>query len=328
CYGQGGTAPTVTDADVVLGRIDPDRFADGKIQLAGDAAAESIDRDIGQPLAMSVATAAAGIAEIVDETMASAARVHAVENGKDTNGRMLIATGGAAPLHAARLAQKLGIDSVVVPVGAGVGSAHGFLHAPIGYEVVRTRFMRLEAFDSGAVNELFAQMRAEAEAVVRLGAPETPLGERREAFMRYRGQGHEITVTLPLKEYVGADSSALRSLFDEQYMQVFGRVIPGLEVEVITWALTLATEHELPGKTAATTPKAAPTAQSTRRLFDPGTEQHVDAAVYARDQLEPGMQLAGPAVIVEPQTATVVPPNFSLSVDQNGHLILTREARI
>ena len=144
---------------------------------------------------MSLHEAARGIAEIVDETMASAARVHAVENGKDTAGRTLIAFGGAAPLHAARLAQKLGIRRVVIPPDAGVGSAHGFLDAPIAYEVVRTLLLRLDRLDHRRVwTRLFAEMRAEAEAVVRLGFPTGELAETRTAFMRYRGQGHEVAV--------------------------------------------------------------------------------------------------------------------------------------
>nr|MCH9672049.1 hydantoinase/oxoprolinase family protein [Gammaproteobacteria bacterium] len=175
CYGQGGKAPTVTDGDVVLGRIDPDQFADGKIPLDAIAARTAVQSVLADPLGIEPVIAAAGIAEIVDETMASAARVHAVENGKDTAGRHLVATGGAAPLHAARLAEKLGIEHVIVPAGAGVGSAHGFLCAPIAYEVVRTRFMRLDAFEPALLNSLFAEMRAEAEAVVRLGAPQAPL---------------------------------------------------------------------------------------------------------------------------------------------------------
>ena len=172
CYASGGTQPTVTDADVVLGRIDLARFAGGKIALDPARALQAVTDTIGAPLAMPVQEAARGIAEIVDETMASAARVHAVENGKETSGRTLIAFGGAAPLHAVRLAQKLGIQRVVVPPDAGVGSALGFLGAPIAYEVVRTLLVRLDALEQTTIDALFADMREEAEAVVRLGVPQ------------------------------------------------------------------------------------------------------------------------------------------------------------
>ncbi len=161
-YGRGGTEPTVTDADTALGRLDPKRFAGGAIPLHRDKA-EAALQSLADALKTDAQGAAAGVAEIVDETMASAARVHAVENGKDTAERTLIAFGGAAPLHAARLARKLGMKKIVVPVGAGVGSAFGFLRAPIAYEVVRTRHLRLDLFDAKTVNGLFTAMREEAE---------------------------------------------------------------------------------------------------------------------------------------------------------------------
>ncbi|MDP1748736.1 MAG: hydantoinase/oxoprolinase family protein, partial [Reyranella sp.] len=237
CYGNGGTEPTVTDADTALGRLDPARFAGGAIPLYPDKAKASL-----QALAGALKTdsqgAAAGVAEIVDETMASAARVHAVENGKDTADRTLIAFGGAAPLHAARLARKLGMKQVVVPVGAGVGSAFGFLRAPIAYEVVRTRHVRLDMFDAKMLNELFAAMRAEAEAVVRPAAPGEELVETRHAFMRYRGQGHEIAVPLPNSAFAADAAPELRRRFEATYETVFGRAIPKLEVEALTWTLS------------------------------------------------------------------------------------------
>src|SRR5215472_13491346 len=171
-YGRGGAEPTVTDADVVLGRIDPDYFAGGSIKLDAARAVTAIDKAIGQPLGLRRLEAAFAISEVVEENMANAARVHAVERGKDLEARTLIAFGGAAPLHAARLADKLGIRRVLIPCGAGVGSAFGFLQAPVAYEVARSRYVRLDdTFDTSLVNALFAEMRAEAEAVVAVGAP-------------------------------------------------------------------------------------------------------------------------------------------------------------
>ena len=325
CYVPGGDEPTVTDADVVLGRIDPENFAGGKIRLDAGRALRAIEHGVAAPLGLESRVAAAGIAEIVDENMASAARVHAVENGKDTAERTLIATGGAAPLHAARVADKLGITRVIVPRGAGVGSAHGFLCAPISYEVVRTRLMRLDVFDASALNELFQAMREEALAVVRLGAPDAPLTETREAYMRYRGQGHEITVALPAREFRAEDHAEVHRRFEAQYTQVFGRVIPRLEVEVLTWALTLSTERTLPSPVETPPPSAPPAAESARMLFDGASGRSVQAAVHRRASLEPGMELRGPAIIVEDETTTVVPEGFMVFVHGSGHLVLLRE---
>src|SRR6266436_4540856 len=244
-YGRGGTEPTVTDADTALGRLDPKRFAGGAIPLHRDKA-EAALQSLAGPLKTNAEGAAAGVAEIVDETMASAARVHAVENGKDTADRTLIAFGGAAPLHAARLARKLGMKKIVVPVGAGVGSAFGFLRAPIAYEVVRTRHVRLDMFDAKMLNELFAAMRTEAEAVVRPAAPGEALVETRQAFMRYRGQGHEIAVALPNQPFAANAARELHRRFEATYETVFGRAIPKLEVEALTWTLSIATDRPLP----------------------------------------------------------------------------------
>ena len=327
CYNQGGSAPTVTDSDVVLGRIDPEQFAGGKIPLEAKLAHQAIESEIATALEIDPVIAAAGIAEIVDENMASAARVHAVENGKDTAERDLIVTGGAAPLHAARLAEKLGIERVIIPVGAGVGSAHGFLCAPIRYEVVRTRLMRLHDLDADLLNRLFNEMRHEAESVVRLGAPHETLVETREVYMRYRGQGHEITVSLPNRNYQSNDPTEFRAWFEAQYTTVFGRVIPGLEIEALTWALTLSTQRDLPAEAKSLSPADPPKPVGKRRLFDPASEQFIEAQVYERQALSLGTSISGPAIIIEPETATVVPPTFVVTVSSPGHLILTRQSQ-
>jgi N-methylhydantoinase A len=324
-YGRGGTEPTVTDADTALGRLDPKRFAGGAIPLHRDKA-ETALQSLAGPLDTNAQGAAAGIAEIVDETMASAARVHAVENGKDTAERTLIAFGGAAPLHAARLARKLGMKKVVVPVGAGVGSAFGFLRAPIAYEVVRTRHLRLDLFDARTVNELFTAMREEAESVIRLAAPKEKLVETRQAFMRYRGQGHEIAVPLPNKPLDIDAARELRRRFEETYEAVFGRIIPKLEVEALTWTLSLATDRPLPKPAGEAKPAGAPKANGHREVLDPASGRHENAAIHERTSLSAGMSLDGPALIVEDGTTTVVPQGFSARVNALGQIVLEDRA--
>jgi N-methylhydantoinase A len=319
CYGNGGIQPTVTDADVVMGRIDLMRFAGGKISLDPTLALQAVTEAIGSPLAMPVQEAARGIAEIVDETMASAARVHAVENGKDTSDRTLIAFGGAAPLHAVRLAQKLGIRRIVVPPDAGVGSALGFLGAPIAYEVVRTLLVRLDALEQATIDALFAEMRAEVEVVVRLGVPHGELLEVRTGFMRYRGQGHEVAVPLPEGRLYPA---ALHTAFDATYARLYGRVIPRLEVEAVTWTLSLSEPHELPARHDMPADAGAAIPTGRCRFVETASGKAVDAMVFVRAALRTGVHLAGPAVIVEDGTSTIIPSGFMARIGADNDLVI------
>jgi len=325
CYGRGGDGATVTDADVVLGRISPEGFAGGSVELEPAAATEAVGQAVGTTLGMDGPMAALAISEVVDENMANAARVHAVELGKDVAARALVAFGGAAPLHACRLAQKLGIDRIVVPAGAGVGSAIGFLRAPVSYEVVRSRYLRLRDFDPDAVNALLAEMQAEATAIVEAGAPGTKLQESRLAYMRYVGQGHEITVELPLRALTDDDAGTLKAAFDEAYEAFYGRIIPTMEVEVLTWSVTVSTPPEVPQPLRGVDASEAPAAAASRKLFDPDRAEYFDVPVYQRAELAPGMRVEGPAVIVEDQTTTVVSRHFDAWLDAAGHLDLWRK---
>jgi len=324
-YARGGTEPTVTDADVVMGKIDPGRFAGGKVAIELNRSQAAVDRAIGGPSDMTTEVAAAGISEIVTENMANAARVHAIENGKETTERTLIAFGGAAPLQAARLAGKLGIDRIIVPKGAGVGSAVGFLRAPIAYEVVRTRFLPLKEFDAAMVNALFAEMWAEAEAVVRLGAKTDTLVETRTAFMRYRGQGHEISIDLPVQEYGPADVKIFEDGFFREYSTLYARTIPNLEIEALTWTLSLATDRSLPDAAAAVTETYPPSPDGYRMMFDADIGRTVETALYDRMSLRPGATITAPAIIIEDETSTVVVNGFTATINALDQIVLNRE---
>ena len=324
CYDRGGTAPTVTDADVVLGRIDRESFAGGSVALVPEKAADALAGTVGDVLDMTLPMAAFGVSELVDENMANAARVHAIEWGKDVSNRAMIAFGGAAPLHAARLAEKLGIDRVIVPTGAGVGAAIGFLRAPISYEVVRSRFHRLSTFDPEFANAVLDEMQSEAQAVVKSGAAGAERVETRLAYMRFAGQGHEIGVALPVRRMEAGDAETLRQSFDDAYTALYGRTIPGLDVEILTWTLNVSTAVDAPEATKAVERRPASTPQTQRQIFDPGTADNVDAPVYRRDDLEPGSFIPGPALIVEEQTTTVVSPTFDATVDGRGYIVLDR----
>ena len=258
CYGRGGSDPTVTDADLMLGRIDTTAFAGGSFALDEKAAAESIGRVIGEPLKLKTPLAALAISEMVDENMASAARVHAVERGKSLEQRTLIAFGGAAPLHAARVADKLGMTRIIVPTGAGVGSAVGMLAAPVAYEVARSLYQRLSELDPDAVNAHIEAMRHEAYEIVQQSAGEQSLVETRTAYMRYIGQGHEIAVPLSVRDLTLNDRGTLLQAFEKEYRRQFGRTIPGLEAEVLSWALSVSTEVEAPTALSQVPASAAP----------------------------------------------------------------------
>ncbi|MXX68819.1 MAG: methylhydantoinase, partial [Gemmatimonadales bacterium] len=331
-YGRGGDEPTVTDADVVLGRIDPQLFAGGSISLDRGRAADAIESRVGRGLGLDARFAALGISEMVDENMSNAARTHAVEWGKGVAGRTLIAFGGSAPIHAARLADKLEVDRFLVPADAGVGSAVGFLLAPISYEVVRSRYMRLSGLDPAVVREVFEEMRAEAEAVVSRGAPGVATSEKARAYMRYVGQGHEIGVDLPEEL---EDAVALREAFDRGYETVYGRTIPGLDIEVLSWTLVVSAPAtraaDVPAGTSgggqgdqATAEKPEP--ERWTELWDgPGGESSA-AAVHTRAGLAGGARVEGPALIAEDQTTTVVPEGWEARVAAGGHLLVERRA--
>ena len=324
CYGRGGTEPTVTDADVVLGRIDPAAFSGGKMNLDVVSAKRVATERIGSKLDLATEHAALGISEIVDENMANAARVHAIESGKDLRSRTLIAFGGAAPLHAARVAEKLGIGHVLVPANAGVGSAIGLLRAPVAYEVVGGRLMRLSAFDASAANRLFSEMRSEAEAIVRRGAPDAGLTERRSAFMRYGGQGHEIGVQLPVREFSAADKATLTQVFETAYRRLYSRPIPGIEIEILSWVLTLSAPSEGELAKSVATKSHKPKPDGHRPVFDPGTGEFLEVPIFWRPDLEPGAELTGPAVIAEDETSTVISPLFGARIDRFGYIELIR----
>jgi len=326
CYGRGGTQPTVTDADLALGRIDPAAFAGGDIALVPERAEQAIDTAIGAPLGLKHLEAAFGVSEIVEENMANAARVHAVERGKDLSARTMIAFGGAAPLHAARLAEKLGIRRVMIPAGAGVGSAFGFLAAPVAYEVARSRYLPLDdGFDPAQVNALFAEMRAEAEVVVRAAAPDAVLVETRTADMRYRGQGHEIAVSLPLGSFDMASRAKLATSYEEVYATTFGRVIPGIGVEIMNWTLRLAAAQAAPPPCPPQPPDRPAKPRAIRSVFSSGELAMQDVPVYHRGELGPGSAMAGPAVIAEDETTTIVPAGFVARVNPLGSIVLEKE---
>ena len=325
CYGRGGSEPTVTDADLLLGRIDPSAFAGGKMNLDQPGAEAAVVHHVGEKLGLATEFAALGVSEMVDENMSNAARVHTIESGKNVADRTLIAFGGAAPLHAARVAEKLGLKRVLVPTSAGVGSAVGFLRAPIAYEIVRSHIQRLGTFDAGLANRILAEMRAEAETIVRQGAgTKAKLEERRAAFMRYRGQGHEISVPLPARDFNADDKPVLLAAFEEAYRQLYSRAIPGVEVEILSWVTVVSAPIDEVRETPSKAQAGSPSPISRRKVFDPASGEYQEVPFYRRESMKPGWTVPGPAVIEEDETSTVVSPVFDARVDGFGYIELTR----
>jgi len=320
CYGRGGERPAVTDADLVLGKLDPGNFAGGSIALHPDRSEAALTGHIGETLSMQAEEAAWGLAEVVDENMANAARVHAVENGEDLSDYTMIAFGGAAPLHAARLCEKLGVDRCLVPQGAGVGSAIGFLRAPFSFEATRSVFMRVSGFDPGAVQTIFTELAEEATRFVRSCDATAEILTDYKVYMRYAGQGWEIPVALTAEQATTPDAATILSLFEADYAKLFGRVVEGMEVEITVWSVNAYTATDAPAPLAAPEALSDADTAGTRALFDPALGARVEAAEIARTDMATGAQAHGPAVVTEDETTIIVPSSRAVLAHADGTL--------
>ena len=325
CYGRGGTQPAVTDANLTLGRYDPARFAGGSMTLHAEPAFAALERHVGGRLGISGQLAALGVIEMVDENMANAARVHAIESGKTYDGRTMIAFGGGGPVHGYRVAEKIGISRILVPTGAGVGSAIGFLRAPVGYEVVRSLYQRFSTFDVAAVNALLADMTAEAEAVVAEGSFGAATGQVRTAFMRYVGQGHEIPVPLPARHLAASDVATLRADYDRAYAHFYDRPVPGSDVEIMSYAVQVSTltDHSVSEISEPAPRQAHPDRFQT--ICDTVTSEQTSWAIYDRPGLPPGAVIPGPAIIAEDETSTLIGPGWVATIQAFGYISMIRE---
>lgn len=330
CFGKGGTLPTVTDADLVVGKIDPAKFAGGAMTLDKRAAAAAIKAGIGTPLGLDDVAAAAAIGEMVDENMANAAHIHATEKGKDIAGYTMVAFGGAAPLHALRVAEKLGIERVIIPPNAGVGSAIGFLVSPVSYTTRRTHYMRLADLDPATVRNTLEEMRADAEVQVRSAAAHGEPTEEWKTFMRYVGQGHDIAIRLdgsPAEIAAPSLAGSLTARFEDEYRRQFGRTLDGNAIEIVGWAYKRAimrNDAETIWSSASTAGSAM--AESRYDLYDPVSNRTVEALQLDRASMTPTPR-PGPALIVEAQTTIVVPEGFEAARDDSGCIVVQRHGR-
>jgi N-methylhydantoinase A len=262
------------------------------------------------------------VAEVVDENMSNAARVHAVESGKDIGDYTMITFGGAGPLHAARLCEKSGIKKFIVPPGAGVGSAIGFLRAPFGYESVRSATMRFNDFNADALNEIVSDLSEEALRFARQGSGDAEPEVEVKAFMRYVGQGWEIPVAFPYRRFGAEDREAFAQAFTRAYTQYFGRPIDGLDIEIVSWSVKASSPLPPVERLKLLTSRDTVTAPKTRKIFDAALHRFVEAAIVERASLKVGESVTGPAIIVEPETSTLITSSFDAMVQPDGCLLV------
>jgi N-methylhydantoinase A len=305
CYARGGTQPTVTDADLVLGYLDPEFFLGGEMALDVEGARAAIDREVTPPLGLSVEEAAWGIHTIVNENMANAARVHAVERGKDPAAVPMFAFGGAGPVHASGVARALGAPAVVAPRGAGVMSAFGFLTAPLSFDFVRSWRCELAEADLAEVNRFLAAMEDDGVALLaESGLPAADVRHERFADLRYVGQGHEVQVPLPPGELGDVDDLVER--FEREYDRLYGRRGPRVPVEAITWRVVSSGPRPLLQSAASGEATGAQPQRGTRSAWFPSLGGYVETPVYDRYALTPGLAFTGPALVEERESTLVV----------------------
>ena len=322
CYGKGGLDATITDANVILNRINPQIFAGGKLELSSIDAKKSFESGLARPLDERIDICAAGAVEMVDENMANAAREHAMERGKSLLDRTIIAFGGSAPLHAVRLAQKLGIKKIIIPANAGVGSAVGFLDAPITYETTRSFYQRLSLINKKQVSAVLAKLEVEARKVVERVSSSGSVLCHFSAYMRFVGQRHEIKIRFPSSKLTSSSVQKIRENFLEAYRSQYSQTMPNVDMEVVGWSVTAFLEQpRIKIKNNKVKSKVVKP-QDTRNALDFITGKNIEHKVYSRKKLSIGSKIIGPAIIEEDQTTTLIPKNFAAQINSYGYLVI------
>lgn len=326
CYGRGGSEPTVTDADLVLGYLDPDYFLGGQLKIDLAAARQAIQTRIAEPLQLSIEEAAWGIHQIVNENMANAARIHTLERGKDPHRIPVFAFGGAGPVHGFRIAKALGSPALIVPLGAGVMSAVGFLTAPLAFDFVRSWRSRIDGLDWQQANALFSEMEAEGQALLAAsGLSPTQMSYRREADIRHVGQGHEIRVPLPNGQLDSQSATAITASFEEVYRRLYERLSLAVPLEIINWRVTVS--GPMPTvrlqKPAVEQSAVQDAHKGSRQVYFPGGYR--ETVVYDRYRLLPGARFAGPAIVEERESTVIVGPDGSFAIDEQWNLVVALE---
>ncbi|HMJ96168.1 MAG TPA: hydantoinase/oxoprolinase family protein [Thermoleophilaceae bacterium] len=321
CYQRGGTEPTVTDANLVLGYLGEDSFLGGDMTLDREAAEEAVRREIGDRLSLEDVEAAWGIYEVVNEAMAAALRTHVIERNRDPRTYSLIAFGGAGPTHAVAVARKVGLEEVVVPLGAGAMSAIGLVIAPAVMDVVHSYVTPIEAIDWGHVGDFFERMERDAVAVLHDAGVEFGIEIDRSVDMRYIGQSHEITIPVPRQGPDTDMDARLLAEFQAKYAELYTYLNPRFGVEVMTWRLR-ASGPERIGYPRTSSRETATEPAGLRPAYFPD-QGFVDVPVYEQARLAPGFRIAGPAVIEQRESTTVLGPSDGLEVTDDLGLAIS-----
>ena len=324
CYGRGGAEPTVTDADLLLGYLDPAYFLGGRMALDRDAAARAVGTKVAAPLGVEPMQAARGIFELVNENMAAAARVYMAERGHDPRQYTFLAFGGAGPVHAWDLARRLKMRRILCPPAAGAASALGFLVAPPTVDLVMSHVARLSELRVEEATAVLGRLEEEAARILAgAGVPRDGVTFQRAAEMRYVGQGYEIPVPVT-PEVVHTGTKALKAAFDAEYERVFGRAVSDVPAEVLTWRLRAmgprpVTEWAMAGG-GGSDPAAA--LKGKRPAFFDDAAKPGEAPVFDRYKLGPGAAFPGPAIVEERESTAIVPPRARATIDEHYNLII------
>jgi N-methylhydantoinase A len=322
CYGQGGTEATVTDADLVLGYLDPDYFLGGKMRLDTKQARQALSR-LAEPLGMTVEQAAWGVHQIVNENMANAARAHLNERGKDPRRMPMYAFGGAGPVHGYRVAEILRLPALISPFGAGVGSTFGLLAAPLAFDFVRSAYSRLDQQDWSLANQLLDVMAEEGRKVLESsGLAVKEIRYQRTADMRYVGQGHEVSVRLPSGVLGQQHVLQITAEFEETYRGLYGRKGPDVALEIINWRVVASGPRpEMSLQLPRDTSNKGDARKGFRHAYFPESG-FVETPVYDRYAFKPGLEFAGPAIVEERESTLIVGPSGCARVDKNLNVIV------
>lgn len=325
CYNCGGEDPTVTDADLVLGYVSPDYFLGGKMRLDLDKAKAAIEERVAQPLNVDLVRAAWGIHQIVNENMANAARIHLVEKGRDPRNYGIIAFGGAGPVHAYRVAERLKLKTLICPLAAGVTSAFGMLTAPLSFDFVQSYVVTLSSLDFSTLQQIYIDMERRGRALLEAAGVEGALTFTRSADMRYLHQGFEIRVPLPSGPLTQEDLPTLRRAFAEEYERLYKRLNPGVEIEVVNWRLVASGPQPSIILQASKTEECSLTyaLKGNRAAYLPEYNTFASCPVYDRYRLPIGASFVGPAIIEERECTAVIGVNAQVSVDRDFSLVVS-----